>query len=149
MSEKLRTSSKDVKTMAVKIKRWRLVIKGRTVLMAHYLFTRHFRGPCAKVSDNHCHLRDETSSKKAWVFLQVLPRFQGLVLLFLRNRKLDNKFGNISADLSRLEIRDSDKANQVETAAHLFSFCGRNHSKSLQRQIHFNVKKHWGPTPTL
>ena len=66
-------------------------------------------------------------------------------------------FGNIvrqrvSADLSRLEVRDSDMANQVEIAAYLFcnfSSHGRNNRKSLQRQIHFNFINHWGPTPTL
>ena len=65
-----------------------------------------------------------------------------LVLLFLRNRymylskKLDSEilFDNVLANLSRLGIRDSDMANQVEIAAHLFcvfSSRGRNNKKSL------------------
>ena len=79
---------------------------------------------------------------------QFLPRFQALALLFLRNSYLSKNlitiFGNVvrqrvSADLSRLDIRDSDKANQDEIAAHfvcIYSSCGRNNMKSLQRQIH-------------
>ena len=67
---------------------------------------------------------------------QFLHRFQALALLFLRNSYLSNNlitiFGNIvrqrvSADLSRLNVRDSDKANQDEIASHFFcvySSCG-------------------------
>ena len=49
-------------------------------------------------------------------------------------------------------IRDADKANQDKIAVHLFCVylsCDRNNMKSLQRQIHFNVINHWGPTLTL
>ena len=67
--------------------------------------------------------------------LQFLPRFQDLPLLFLRNSYLSKNlitiFGNIlrqlvSADLSRLVIRDLDKANQDKIAVHLFSVYSSN-----------------------
>ena len=93
----------------------------------------------------------KTPTKKL-EFSQVLPRFQTLGLLFLRNTELYYKSKIFSADLSRLEIRDLDKANQVEIAAHLFCFFssfGRNNMKSLQRQIRFNIINHWGLALTL
>ena len=60
-------------------------------------------------------------------FLQFLPRFQVLSVLFLRNSYLpkilitlfkNNVRQRISANLSRL--RDADKANQDKIAVHLF-----------------------------
>ena len=99
---------------------------------------------------------------KKLVFLQFLPRFQALPLLFLRNsylwKHLVTIFGNIarqrvSADLPTvMVIRDADNSNQDKIAAHLFciySSCDRNNMKSLQWQVHFNVINHWGSTPTL
>ena len=52
-------------------------------------------------------------------YSHVLPRFQALAVLSLRNRKLDNNIQKyFSADFSKLEIRDSDKANQVDITSH-------------------------------
>ena len=52
---------------------------------------------------------------------QFLPRCQVLALSFLRNSYLSKNLITISGNvLSRLEIRDSDKANLDEIAAHLF-----------------------------
>ena len=114
-----------------------------------------------------CKGKWQSLSLPGWKILQkslksrrFLPRFQALALLFLRNSYLSKNlitiFGNavrqqVSADLSRLEIWDLDKANQNTIPAHLFclySSCDRNNMRSLQRQIHFNAINHWGPTAT-
>ena len=62
-------------------------------------------------------------------FSTVIPKKQLLI------EKLDNNVQQrVSTDLSRLEIRDSDKANLDEIAAHLFcvySSCSQNNMKSL------------------
>ena len=82
MSE-LRTLSKDVKTMDVKIKRskvelstWLInhssdVLKGR--VQRSIIVTSGMKNPTKKLE-----------------FSQVLPRFQSLAVLYLRNRELDN-----------------------------------------------------------
>ena len=117
------------------------------------------KGPCANVNDNHCHFWGEKSSEKAWIFAGI-ALILALALLFLRNRymylskNLIRKYfpTSVSADLSRLEVRDLDMANQVEIAAHLscvYSSRGRNNRKALQRQIHFNVLNHWANTDVI
>ena len=86
-------------------------------------------------------------------FLQFLPRFQALPL-----ETFDNNIRKYSPTMCFIRlievtvIRDADKANQDKIAVHLFcvySSCDRNNMNPLQRQIHFNVINHWGPTPTL
>ena len=51
-------------------------------------------------------------------FLQFLPRFQALSLLFLRNSYLSKKC--FSRFIEVTVIRDKDRANQDKIAAHLF-----------------------------
>ena len=95
-------------------------------------------------------------------FLQFLPRFQVLSLLFLRNSYLPKILITLiqkycpttyfSKFIAVTVIRDADKANQDKIAVHLFCVylsCDRNNMKSLQWQIHFNIINPWGPTPTL
>ena len=102
----MRTSSKDVKKMEVKIKRskvklstWLInhssdVSKGRVQRSMAITVTSGMKNPPKKLE-----------------FPQFLPRFQAVLLLFLRNSYLSKHlitiFGNIvlsvSADLSRLQ----------------------------------------------
>ena len=146
---------KDVKNKAIKASYQRSNCPHGSLII-HQMFQRAM---CRNNNGNHCHFRDETSSEKAWIFAG-FAKILALELLFLRNSTCIYQktwFRNtvqqrVSADLSRLEIKDSDMANQVEIVAHLFCLFsprGQNNRWALQRQVHFNVINHWGPTPTL
>ena len=86
-------------------------------------------------------------------FLQFLPTFQALPReTFENNIRKYSPTTCFSRLIEVMVIRNADKTNQDKIAVHLFcvySSCDWNNMKSLQRQIHFNVINHWGPTPTL
>ena len=86
--------SKAVKTMDIKIKRSGLVIKVELSTWPINHSPDVSKDRLQRSVTTVVTSRMKNPTKKLEVS-QFLPKFQALVLLFLRNRKLDNKFGNI------------------------------------------------------